>query len=67
MALTLTIRLAVPPLESQVSRIRFLQNVIHATVPQIDGALSGQTEGDITGVDAAGNSHAILGEWELSS
>jgi hypothetical protein len=62
----LTVRLDVPPLEARVSQVRALQHVLQGTIQQLDAAIGGANDGDITGVDHLGNSHARLGTWELS-
>jgi hypothetical protein len=62
----LTLRLDVPPLEARVSQVRALQHILMTAGQQLDAAIGGATEGDITGVDHLGHSHALLGTWELS-
>jgi hypothetical protein len=62
----LTIRLNVPDLEAHASRMTFLQHVVQTAAHQISTAPEDKTDGEIIGVDAAGNSHACLGEWEFT-
>jgi hypothetical protein len=63
---TLTITLRVPPLEAHSSRITFLQHVLQTAIQQIASTPEEKMDGEVIGVDAAGNSHAPLGEWEFT-